>query len=54
MVNQPKIEFLPMQPGDVKESFADIQKSTIELDYIPKISINEGIPKFIDWYQTYN
>ena len=46
------IDFKEMQPGDVKQSYADIDKSKEKLNYIPKISINEGIPKFISWYRN--
>mgnify|MGYP001169516104 CR=1 FL=1 len=49
-----EIDFQPMQPGDVPESFADIEKSNEKLYFIPQISINEGIPKFIKWYIDYN
>jgi UDP-glucuronate 4-epimerase len=48
------IEFLPMQPGDVPESFADIEKSNEKLFFFPQISIDKGIPKFIKWYKDYN
>jgi len=47
------IEYKPMQPGDVKESFADIEYSKEKLDFIPKTKIYEGIPKFINWYKNY-
>ena len=47
------IKKLPMQPGDVKRSFADIDYSIKMLDFKPKTSIEKGIPKFIDWYQEY-
>ncbi len=43
-----------MQMGYVPESFADIEKSNEKLYFIPQISINEGIPKFIKWYIDYN
>ena len=48
-----EINFLPMQPGDVKESFANIDHARKYLKYSPKVSINEGIPKFINWYMSY-
>jgi UDP-glucuronate 4-epimerase len=48
-----KIDFQPIQPGDVKESFADIKSSGQKLDYVPKTTINDGIPKFIQWYKEY-
>ena len=44
------IDFSPIQPGDVKESYADILLSEKKLGFIPKISIKQGIPKFIKWY----
>jgi len=47
------IDFQPMQPGDVKESFASINYSTEKLGFLPQISISTGIPKFIDWYKSY-
>ena len=49
-----KIDFHPMQPGDVHESFADIDKSTEMLGYKPTTDINDGIPKFINWYKEYH
>ena len=47
------INFQPMQPGDVKESFADIESSTKKLNYIPTTSIDEGIPITLSWYKKY-
>jgi UDP-glucuronate 4-epimerase len=49
-----EIEFLPMQSGDVPESFADIDYSYEKLSFQPIVSINEGVPKFIEWYKSYN
>ena len=46
-------DYLDMQPGDVKETFADIDHAKNKLNYNPKTSINEGIPKFIKWYKSY-
>ena len=48
-----KKKFLPIQPGDVKETFADISESTKDLKFKPKINISRGIPKFINWYKSY-
>ena len=47
------INFQPMQSGDVKETYADISESEEKLGFKPKISIDEGIPKFIRWYKSY-
>ena len=43
----------PMQPGDVKQTFADIEKSKDMLNYNPKTDIEVGIHSFIDWYLDY-
>lgn len=46
-------EMLPMQPGEVETTCADIEKSTALLNYHPSVPLEEGIPRFIEWYQTY-
>ncbi|MFA5599168.1 MAG: SDR family NAD(P)-dependent oxidoreductase [Phenylobacterium sp.] len=48
-----KKRFLPMQKGDVPITYADISKAKEMLDWGPKISLREGISKFIDWYKGY-
>tara|TARA_B100000519_G_C14259532_1_gene446864 strand:- start:3487 stop:4446 length:960 start_codon:yes stop_codon:yes gene_type:complete len=48
------IKYRDMQPGDVKQTYANIDYSKEKLGYEPKISINEGIPRFIDWFKSYN
>ncbi len=47
------INFQPIQLGDVKETYADISETKEKLGFNPKISIQEGIPKFIRWYRNY-
>ena len=49
-----EVQFLDMQPGDVKKTVADIEYTKQKLAYKPTTSIKEGIPKFIDWYNTFN
>lgn len=46
-----EIDRQPMQPGDVPITFADISKARKLLGYDPKTKIDEGIPKFVEWYQ---
>ena len=46
-------EFLPMQPGDVVATYADIEDIKKELGYLPQTSIKEGIKNFINWYKDY-
>lgn len=48
-----KKKYLPLQPGDMLETYADIERSTKMLDYYPKTSVEEGIKKFINWYKSY-
>ncbi len=47
------MEFLPMQAGDVKETYADIEASRRDFGFDPKTAIDEGIPRFIEWYREY-
>lgn len=49
-----KKTFLPMQPGDVRASLADIQKAKDKFGYEPKTMIAEGIPQFVAWYREYH
>ena len=44
----------PMQPGDVKETFADISAIEHDHNFVPTISIDEGVPRFVDWYRDYH
>ncbi len=47
------IEKLPMQPGDVETTFADISSMQEQFGYQPATSIEEGVRKFVDWYREY-
>lgn len=46
-------EYCPLQPGDVPNTFADIDDLTRDVDFKPRTKIEQGIPNFIDWYRTY-
>lgn len=48
---KPKIEEMPMQPGDVDRTYACIDKAKELLGYNPSITFEEGIKKFIEWYE---
>ena len=48
-----KVDFKPMQLGDVKQTYADIEKSKKLLGYNPCINIDIGIKRLIDWYKQY-
>ena len=45
--------FLPMQAGDVTETYADISRLHALTGYAPKVSLEEGIPRFVDWYRSF-
>ena len=49
-----ELEMMPMQPGDVHKTFADIDAIQRDLGYEPTTSIEVGIPKFVDWYREYH
>lgn len=43
----------PMQPGDVTTTFADISKLNALTGYEPKVKLEEGLPRFVQWYRAY-
>jgi UDP-glucuronate 4-epimerase len=45
--------FMPIQDGDVLETFADVEALIKEIDFKPETSIETGIGKFVDWYLEY-
>ncbi len=47
----PKINQLPMQPGDVDRTYADVSKAKRLIGYSPKTTFKEGIDKFVAWYK---
>jgi len=48
-----KLEFLPMQPGDLACTYADVVDMVNEFEFIPKTSLDKGIDSFVLWYQDY-
>ncbi len=49
-----QLELLPMQPGDARQSFADIAAIAGDLGYAPTTSIEVGVPNFVRWYKEYH
>lgn len=47
-------QLMPMQAGDVPDTFADISAIERDLGYRPTTSIDRGIPRFVDWYRDYH
>ena len=51
---KPKMEMLPMQPGDVYATYASIEKLNKAVGYEPTTTIKDGIPVFARWYREYH
>lgn len=49
-----EIRFEPMQPGDVRETYADIEASRRDFGFDPVTAIDQGIPRFVRWYREYH
>jgi UDP-glucuronate 4-epimerase len=47
----PSIDTLPPSPGDVQRTFADVSKARTVLGYTPRVSIEDGVRRFVEWYQ---
>ena len=48
-----KVQIEPMQPGDVKQTYADISAARADFGYDPKVSVEEGVEKFARWFREY-
>ena len=48
-----KINFLPLQPGDVPDTYANVDNLKKEFNYKPSTSVIEGVTKFVKWYKNY-
>ncbi len=48
------LELTEMQPGDVKETYADIEAAKRDIGFSPRTSIDEGIPRFVAWFRQYH
>lgn len=49
-----QVEFLPMQPGDVKKTYADITDLREDIGFYPATSIKTGLTHFVDWYKKFH
>jgi len=48
-----EIEYLPMQPGDVEETFASIDAARKELDFTPRTALEDGVRAFVAWFHEW-
>lgn len=51
---EPNIEHLPMQAGDVERTYADVTKAKELIGYEPKVTFEQGIRNFVEWYKDCN
>jgi UDP-glucuronate 4-epimerase len=48
---EPRIERRPRQPGDVERTWADVERARVELGWQPRIGIDEGLDRFLEWFR---
>ena len=46
-------ELLPLQPGDVPETYANVDDLVNDFDYKPSMSVKQGVQNFVEWYKEY-
>jgi UDP-glucuronate 4-epimerase len=49
-----RIELKPGEPADMQETSADISAATRDFGWEPKVTVAEGVPKFVEWFKEYN
>lgn len=47
------MELLPLQPGDVPDTEADVSDLVANVGYRPRVSVEEGVARFVEWYRDY-
>jgi UDP-glucuronate 4-epimerase len=47
-------KLMPMQPGDVRDTYADISAIQRDLGFEPTTTIDVGVPRFVEWYRDYH
>ena len=48
-----KINFLPLQPGDVQDTYANVDNLKVKFKYKPSTSVSEGVSNFVEWYKNF-
>ena len=51
--SEANLDLLPMQPGDVLATEADVSRLVADFGYRPKVQVGEGITRFVEWYREY-
>ena len=47
-------EYLPLQPGDVPDTYADVEDLVQDVSYQPVTTVEEGVARFVEWYRGYH
>jgi UDP-glucuronate 4-epimerase len=47
------MELLPLQPGDVPDTFADVSDLVRDTGYFPSTPVAEGVARFVEWYRAF-
>jgi UDP-glucuronate 4-epimerase len=50
---KPQMDLLPMQPGDVAATYADIDRARDKLEFQPKTPMADGIARFVEWFKAH-
>jgi UDP-glucuronate 4-epimerase len=48
-----QVQYLPLQDGDVPNTYADVNDLVAQFNYKPSTTVKEGIARFVDWYRVY-
>jgi len=48
-----KMEMLPLQPGDVPDTYADVSALSETFNFTPNTPISQGVERFVHWYKQY-
>ena len=48
-----ELELLPLQPGDIPDTNADVEALKTDIGYQPNTPVEVGVKRFVDWYKTY-
>ena len=48
-----ELNLLPLQPGDVPDTYADVEELVQDVDYKPNTSVEQGISNFVNWYRDF-
>jgi len=50
---EPRVKRLPEQPGDVRRTWADVTRARNELEWVPRVPLEQGLPQFVQWYRQH-